>query len=131
MDNHAVASHLLRVLLRPHGELDYRVVMGLSPHDDYELSLVRKLAEAQAQLDAYRTGVALARTLDALLPGWVDLDISDFKTGSITDKDWHTFVSNEVDPWVTWLVARGVDRDEATEHVRECLQEVRAARSAP
>lgn len=130
MDNHAVAAHLLR-LLRPQGELNYGILNGLAPYDDYERSLEKRLADAQAQLDAYRTGVALARTLDVLLPGWVDLDVSDFKTGSITADDWHTFVSNEVDPWVEWLVARGVDRAEATEHVRECFQEVRAARSKP
>ncbi len=124
MDNHAVAAHLLRVLLRPQGEIDYRVMDGLAPYDDdYERMLEQKLAEAQAALDAYRTGAALARTLDALLPGWVDLDVSNFKTGSITDDDWHTFVSNEVDPWVEWLVARGVDRAEATDHVRERFQE--------
>lgn len=130
MDNHAVAAHLLRAFLRPQGEIDYSVMDGFAPYDDYERMLEQKLADAQAQLDAYRKGLALARTLDVLLPGWVDLDVSDFKTGSITADDWHTFVSNDVDRWVTWLVAHGVDRTEATEYVRECFQE-RASGGAP
>lgn len=132
MNDHDHASRLIEKMTRnPNGSLNYEVLNGMYPHgEEYEQHLVGELAAAQRTLDAYRTGQSLARCLDALLPGWVDLDISDFKTGSILARDWHTFVSNDEGTWVEWLMSKGVDREEAAAHVRASFAEHAAYRAA-
>lgn len=78
-------------------------------HDETEARLRNDLANAQAALDSFRLSRAASAGLDAILPGWRDLDVSDFLPSS----KWHTFVSNDKAEWVAWLVENGVPEKQA------------------
>lgn len=74
-----------------------------------ERSLADRVAKAQHELDDFRGSRAAMLALDALLPGWVYVDASDFLPKAM----WRTFVSNDRQEWVDWLVGNGVQPEAA------------------
>lgn len=75
---------------------------------DLEGLLERKLEEAMAALDSFRESRAFWLALDALLPGWFDLDLSDYIKGPSS-----FFVSNDPREWFDHMISVGIDEETA------------------
>lgn len=75
---------------------------------DLESLLERRLVEAQEDLNSLRESRAFRLALDALLPGWFDLDLSDYVKGPIP-----SFVSNDPREWFDYMISVGIDEEVA------------------
>ena len=90
--------------------------VGSEYEDDMEAHLVEDIKKAQANLDGFRASRAARMGLDAMLPGWVEIDHSDYTPR----EKWHAFVSNQQDEWVAWLVEHSrLSREAAEKFVAE------------
>jgi len=83
-----------------------------TPNWNRELHLADIVQKAQKHLDDYKAGRAAWTALDILMPGWVDIDFSDDLPPSVG-----TFISNDKQEWVDWLVSRGLTSERAQEMV--------------
>lgn len=85
-----------------------------------EAELKRQVDETKARLELFQKSVAFRMALDAILPGWVDLDLDDLGIMST-----EAFVSNDQGEWVAWLVTHGFDEARASEIVTEAFNDRR------
>ncbi len=117
MDNRNDTLNAGRVMLSLlHGSNYY----SGSPHAiEYEAMLEQAVKEAQEKLAAYRRGKAASLALDALLPGWHDIDASNY----LPREKWHTFISNDRVEWLAWLVEQGVSQENAEALVQSAFEE--------
>lgn len=103
------AAVLLRHLSRrPDGS--YRETTWHPEGIDLEEVLKRKVVEAERDLRDYRDSRAFRTVLDAVLPGWFDIDYSDFVRH---DGGPGLFVSDDPCEWHDFMVGRGVSPKEA------------------
>jgi len=68
-----------------------------------------KIATAQKMLDDIIEGIGLRVAVDALMPGWVDIDASEH----LPREKWHAFLASTKAEWVAWLVENGMGEGEA------------------
>lgn len=68
-----------------------------------EKRLKKNLERAQRELAEFNTGKAVCAALDAMLPGWMDHDVSSL----LSAKHSGMFVSNSAWEWLVWLVDKG------------------------
>jgi hypothetical protein len=80
-----------------------------------EARLARELGRAKGRWEAFQDRKATFLALDRLLPGWVDLDVSDLLPRPL----WHTFIHPSPHAWRTWLVSHGVHPNTAEAFVIE------------
>lgn len=82
--------------------------------EPYEKALQAAVEKATKDLETYRISKAARLALDAICPGWFEVDVSDI----LPREKWCDFVSNSESEWVDWLVAQGIDRKLASAHVK-------------
>lgn len=75
----------------------------------YQAMLAERAKEAAHRLEEYRKGRALRVAIDALAPGWFDIDASEYVAGWRMDE----FISDDPDEWVAYLIERGVPAEAA------------------
>lgn len=92
----------------------------------YEAALVQAVEKAKEELRSYQETKAFRMGLDALLPGWFDMDVGDL---GLPRELWHAFVSDNVEEWVEWLVEHGVDPNKARSEVGRMARIAQAVRS--
>lgn len=80
-----------------------------------ETVLRNAVAQAQQNLDEFLASKAARIALDALLPGWRHVDVSDHLPRDL----WHAFVSNDPAEWEAWLVEHGIEKQTAARMVKE------------
>jgi len=97
----------------------HRPVKDSNLNEQIEEMLVRELKKAQDNLNGYRAAKAAFLALDALLPGWFEIDASDH----LPKDKWHAFVSNDKGEWVDWLVSNGIERAKAKEIVKQYCED--------
>lgn len=101
-----IAAVLLRShLFRPDGGM--RVTTWHPEGIDLEEMLSDKVAEAERDLRDFRESRAFRMALDQVLPGWFDIDYSEFVTEDVD------FVSDDPVEWYDFLIDRGVPAEEA------------------
>jgi len=76
---------------------------------DMEARLAEKVEEARRLLEGFRASRAGLMALDALLPGWVAVDVADL----LPEPLWRAFLSNDQGEWVQWLAQQGVPQEKA------------------
>lgn len=103
-ERQASALSLLRLL---HELLETRYrdpVVPAKIMDASERMLWCGVQEAEWKLRRYRTEKGLRTALDLLLPGWTDIDVSDY----LPEDRWWNFVSNSRQEWEAHLRAEGL-----------------------
>lgn len=80
--------------------------------DRYCAGLREKITRLQEELGDYYVSRTLLLALDATLPGWVDIDASDYLPAGTPQ-----FVSNRPDEWYAWLCGHGLHADGAEQLV--------------
>jgi len=86
--------------------------------DRYEAELVAALQKAQADLAAYREARSLRCALDALMPGWFDIDASDYIPGPLPP-DYGMIVAESGEDALQQLLERGVSLADAQTLLKE------------
>lgn len=89
--------------------------MGDKSDDEREKRLVEEAEKAQKLLDDFRKARAARLALDTLMPGWVDLDASDY----LPQHKWHGFISNKREEWGRWFHENGVPPETVAKIFRE------------
>lgn len=87
----------------------------IAEDDSREKRLVEEAEKAQKILDDYRKARAARLALDTLMPGWVDLDISEY----LPREKWHVFVSNKREEWGQWLHENGITPEQVAQIFRD------------
>lgn len=81
---------------------------------DLEQILEDNLAKAQKELDSFRESRGFRMALDAMLPGWFDIDVSDQIPGNC-----FFFVSNDPQEWFDWMIQHGINEKTAKKLLSE------------
>ena len=98
---------------------DYSASGGPEMTAATEERLKKALAEAQANLEGFQKAKAARLALNEILPGWVEVEISDH----LPRRLWHSFVSNDQSEWLDWLLENGVVEKVAKELVRNAWKD--------
>lgn len=77
----------------------------------------KRIMEVRLDLQHYQRSRSILLDLDTLMPGWVDLDVSDY-----VPKGTPQFVSNRPDEWYTWLLGHGVSVNDAENLVQDAFE---------
>lgn len=91
---------------------------GTKYEDSLEASLVDSVQRAVKALEEWRRSKAARLALDALVPGWKLIDVSDL----LPRDKWFSFTSNEPTEWVEWLISNGVFKETAIKRVKEAFE---------
>ena len=93
------------------------VYAGFCTRDpDLTLELAHeKLQKARDELRDFQLGLSYQVALNQLMPGWVDIDASEY----LPKKLWFAHLDTTKEGWVAWLVEHGVDANTAVTLVNE------------
>jgi len=75
----------------------------------------QKLDEAQKTFDEVCEGIGLRHAIDSIMPGWVDIDVSDY----LPKEKWSAYLASTKEEWIEWLVDNGIEETVAIELVNE------------
>ncbi len=87
----------------------------------YRRKLEAQLRTARELLDGFNQGHALRISVDKVLPGWFDVDVSDQVSAdaSAGGRGMAPFITDDPADYIAWLVDHGVDEATARELVEE------------
>lgn len=103
----AIALYQMAMTMDNHA----RAAFGGSPESRqrYVDALEEAAVVATERARLARLASSLRDAVDAVLPGWVDVDASDH----LPQELWYAFISDDPDKWGAWLVEHGVSEDVA------------------
>lgn len=94
---------------------------GSSFDDRREDELRERAEQAAFALADFRRSRGFRAALDAVLPGWVDVDASEHLPQNL----WYSFVSDSPVDWLDWLVENGVKEETAQKLVTDAFASVK------
>lgn len=122
MSNADAARAIYRLAIRTEDGGDfadtYHGFCSQEPTREPYLQMLRdKARKAAREVDAYERGVAFRAAVDALMPGWVDIDTG----GLVPRSDEMTFISDNPGDWRAWLIEHGVEEEKASKLVAQAF----------